>query len=109
MGINHFLRLGDLTKYARSKNIVSPQVMVIITGLMLVFGSLGIMLGAYVEIAAIVLMVFLIPVAFFIHRFWEEKDAMRRNIEFANFMRNIAFFGALLIIYTYPTPWPYSI
>jgi len=49
-GYNHLKNLNMLTGYAQSKGVPMPKIAVFVTGLMLLFGGLGILLGVYVHL-----------------------------------------------------------
>jgi hypothetical protein len=43
------------------------------------------------------------------HRFWEETDAQKRQMEMTQFMKNMALVGAALTLMHNSEPWPASI
>ena len=108
LGVNHFKKLGQMTQYAASKNVPSPRLATIITGILLVFGGLGVVLGIYVTLSLWLLVIFLVPTAFIMHNFWAtpEEEKMTQMI---NFLRNIALAGASLMLLSLPLPWDLSI
>jgi len=109
-GANHFLKLNDLTNYTKSKGIPLPQASVIVSGLLLLVGGLGILLGVYVHMAIITLVIFLIPVTFTMHAFWKDSDKMTRMSGKINFMKNMALLGSLLMLYAlYSFDWSFVI
>ena len=93
----HFTRLSMMAGYAQSKGVPLPKVAVAGTGLLLLLGGLSVLLGFLPQIGAILLLVFLIPVTFWMHRFWEERD-MAAISEMVNFTKNLALAGAVLIL-----------
>ncbi len=108
-GIAHFRNFSMVVGYASSKGVWRPKTSVAISGLILILGSLGIILGAFINLSVLFLALFLIPVTFQMHKFWKVQDPQQRMAEKMNFMRNIAFLGAVLILLFVPTPWPYAI
>ncbi len=109
MGLNHFRNTAALTGYAQSKNVPSPKIAVLISGLLLLGGSLGILLGIYVDVAVLLLALFLIPVSLMMHRFWTVSDPNVKLIEMQMFLKNMALLGADLMFLVIPEPWLYSI
>jgi len=109
MGLMHFMKINDLTAYAKSKNVASPKFMVGFSGLFIFFGGLGVLLGAYVEIAVTLLSIFLVVVAFKMHNFWAIQDPNMKMAEMTQFLKNMALFGAALMVLAIPTPWVYSV
>ena len=108
-GFNHFKNLASFTGYAESKGVPIAKQSVIITGLMLFLGGLGIVLGIYVELAILILVLFLVSTLVMMHRYWEVADPMAKMGEQINFYKNIALIGALLMLLGIPTPWVWSI
>jgi len=102
---NHFKNVEGLTGYAQSKGVPMPKASVIITGLMMLLGGLGILLGVYVDVAVFLLVLFLLATLFKMHRYWEVADPMARMGEHVNFYKNLALLGALLMLLGIPTPW----
>ena len=66
MGMNHFTKFAVMAGYASSKRVPFPSVAVVVTGLMIVFGGLGIVTGVYVQLAVLLIVIFLFFVSIFI-------------------------------------------
>ena len=107
-GINHFMKMGMLAGYSQSKGVPMPKIAVIVTGVLLLFGGLGILLGIFIEWAILALVVFLVPVNFIMHAFWKVEDANMKMMEMVHFMKNLALLGALLMLLSIPM-WPYPL
>lgn len=97
MGINHFRKKKEVLKYAKEKKVPKPKVAVPFTGVMLIVGGLGIFIGLG-GLAKAILILFLVPTSFIVHKFWEEKDTKERFNQMIYFMYNMALIGALLMI-----------
>lgn len=104
-GLNHFKHLEMLTGYAQSKGVPVPKVAVLGTGLMMVLGGLGVLLGIYIQLSVLLLSVFLLVVSFQMHQFWKVTDPMARMGEEVNFKKNLALLGAILMLLAIPLPW----
>jgi len=102
---NHFKNVDSLTGYAQSKGVPWAKASVLITGLMMLLGGLGILLGVYVNIAVFLLVFFLLATLIKMHRYWEVSDPMVRMGEYVNFYKNLGLLGAILILLAIPTPW----
>ncbi len=111
MGMNHFTKFGALAAYAASKRVPFPRIAVLVSGLMIVLGGLAILLGAtaYLNVAVLLIVLFLFFVSIMMHNFWALSDPQMRTIEMVNFLKNMALLGAGFMILALPTPWPYSI
>ena len=108
--MGHFMSHGMLSQYAGSKGVPLPEVMVIITGTMIVLGGLSVILGYKRKIGLWLLVAFLVPTAFIMHNFWA-VPADQLTAERAQFMKDMALAGAAVIMLTFATdrPWPYSL
>jgi len=98
-GIKHFKSLNGMTGYAMSKGVPYPKASVIVGGVLLIIGGLGIILGFYPRIAILALIIFILPVTFLMHNFWAIKDSETKMREEIAFYKNMALFGALLILW----------
>jgi uncharacterized membrane protein YphA (DoxX/SURF4 family) len=108
-GLKHFTRLEMMAGYAKSKGVPYPKAAVGGSGIMVILGGLGVVLGIQAELSLLLIMLFLIPVTFQMHAFWADTDPNTKASNTVNFGKNVALFGAALIMLTIPTPWPYSI
>lgn len=108
-GISHFQHLEGNTGYAQSKGVPMAKQSVMATGLMMLLGGLGILLGVYVELSVGLLVLFLLGTLVKMHRYWEVADPMARMGEHINFYKNLALIGALLMLLAIPEPWPWSV
>jgi uncharacterized membrane protein YphA (DoxX/SURF4 family) len=109
-GANHFKHLSNLTGYAKSKGVPMPREATMLTGVMLLIGGLGILLGIYIQLSVLLLAVFLLVTSFQMHQFWKipGHDASRMGEEI-NFKKNMALLGAVLMILMIPAPWVLSL
>ncbi len=102
---NHFIHNGGMAQYAASKGVPAARVMVLITGLLLLLGGAGVLLGVYIKLALGALVVFLALITFWMHAFWMETETQARMGEMVNFLKNLALLGAVLMMFTITEPW----
>lgn len=108
--LNHLVFApGRLAEYAASKGVPAPMLAVIVSGLLLLIGGLSILLGVYVRIGVLALVLFFLPVTFWMHDFWNVADQMQRMVQMTQFMKNLALMGSALIFLAVPEPWPYAV
>lgn len=107
-GFKHFMSFGMMKGYAASKGVPAPGLAIAFTGLLLVFGGAGVLAGVYIQWAILALVIFLVPVSFQMHAFWKIPDPMMKMNEMVNFTKNMALFGAVLMLLAIPTPWPFA-
>src|SRR5687768_10973182 len=98
----------EMVKYAESKGVPSPSFLVPVAGLMAFFGGMSIMLGYRTNRGVLLLILFLIPVTFMMHDFWNETDPKQLQIQLGNFTRNISMLGSTLLL-AYFGPGPVSV
>ncbi len=108
-GMNHFSNLNMMTGYAQSKGVPSPRLAVIVTGLLLLLGGLSLLTGYQSDVGIILLLIFLLPTTFMMHNFWKVEDQQMKMMEMVNFMKNFALIGSLLMFFSIPKPWPFSL
>jgi len=108
-GIKHFKNIEMMAGYAGSKGVKSAKLAVGGTGLLLIIGGLGVILGVYTNYALICLLIFLLGVTPKMHNFWTIQDPMQKMGEQVNFMKNMALLGAVLMMFILATPWAMSL
>jgi len=108
-GYNHIRNIAMVAGYAQSKGVPSPKAASAITGILLLIGGLSIVLGAYPYLGIVSIVVFLVPVSFKMHAYWNVQDPMAKMGDRINFMKNMAILGAVLTLAAIPQPWPLSL
>lgn len=99
---NHFKNTTGLTNYAKSKGVPSPKIAVVVTGILLLIGGIGILLGNFLFWAILALVVFIVPTAFKMHNFWAVSDPNEKMMEKVQFWKDLALLGALLLMWSLP-------
>lgn len=97
-GVEHFLDYGSMVLYATAYDVPYPEVMVPLTGAMILLGGLSVLLGYETRLGAWLLVLFLVPTALIMHRFWGLDDPLLASVQRAHFMKNIALAGAALLL-----------
>lgn len=85
-------------KYAELKRVPLPNILVPLSGIIAFLGGLSVLFGYKARCGVWLIILFLIPVTFFMHNFWTITDPVASIIEQANFFKNLALIGAGLII-----------
>lgn len=97
-GLNHLLKNEMLSEYAQSKKVPFPMFSVIVSGLLILFGGLGVLFWLYVKLSLYFIVLFLVVISFKMHDFWADKDLMTKNNNLVNFTKNLALIGASLVL-----------
>ena len=84
--------------YAASQGVPLAQIAVPISGLIALAGGLSILVGYKAKIGAWLLVLFLVPVTFMMHRFWGIGDPQASQMQMIMFMKNISMLGGALLI-----------
>ena len=63
-----------MTGYVASMKVPAPALAVYGSGILLVLGGLGVLLGQYVQISLVLIVIFLVPVTLIMHPFWTRTD-----------------------------------
>ncbi|HLU44611.1 MAG TPA: DoxX family membrane protein [Natronosporangium sp.] len=97
--MGHFRQADAMTAYAQSRGVPSPRASVLATGVIMVVGALLVLLGLWADLGALLLFLFLIGAAFFMHPFWKESDQQTRQMESLHFYKDISLAGASLALF----------
>ena len=102
-GFTHMAR--QTAAYAASQGVPAASLLVPLSGVIALMGSLSILLGYRARIGAWLIVVFLIDVTP-LHKFWGIADPMMQQIQMAMFMKNIAMLGGALLLTQFGSgPW----
>lgn len=94
--INHFSRAT--ISWAASQGVPMASVFVPLSGLIGLLGGLSILLGYKARYGAWLVVIFLIPITFSMHQFWNEPDPMVVKMQQIMFLKNLSMIGAALLI-----------
>ena len=97
----HLTQTKAMAGYAASKRLPSPAAAVLGSGVLILLGGLSVLLGAWPDLGALLLIVFLVPTAFLMHGFWRERDPMMRQNDQVHFMKDLALAGAALVMFAF--------
>jgi uncharacterized membrane protein YphA (DoxX/SURF4 family) len=108
-GVRHFQLLPIMAGFVGSKGFPAPKAAVIVSGLLIMFGGLSMVLGFRPLWGVIAISLFLVPVTLVMHNYWTDTDPMGRINNQVNFMKNVALLGATWMMLAIPQPWTMSI
>jgi uncharacterized membrane protein YphA (DoxX/SURF4 family) len=95
----HLTQSEAMAGYASSRGVPQARLAVLGSGVLILVGGLLVLLGIWMDLGALLLVVFLIPTAVLMHAFWKETDPMAKQTEMVAFQKDIALAGAALIIF----------
>lgn len=105
-GLDHFTS-GALA-YAQKMGVPMPAFFVPVSGILAVLGGVSILIGYRARIGAWLLVIFLIPTTFMMHKFWQFQDSYHSLLNMYCFLKNLSMIGACLML-TYFGSGPYSV
>lgn len=88
-----------LTQFAAARKIPSPAFLVPFSGLWIVVGSLSVAFGLYGDIGALMLALFAVATAVFMHPYWKESDEQSKMQEQVQFSKDLALAGGALALF----------
>jgi len=95
-GLGKLAGWRGIVAYAGSKGV--PEVLLAIATALELFGAVSVVVGFRARWGALALLIFLVPVTLVFHNFWAVPDA-QQQMEMANFLKNLAIAGGLLIVF----------
>lgn len=99
-GVAFHIRQSKMAEgYARSINFPAPAIAGWPTGIWLSAASLSIALGVWPDVGALMVAAFVIPAAWWFHRFWEVEDPMQKQTATILFFPNLTFLGASIALF----------
>ena len=97
-GVMHLTKSEGMVGYAAHKKVPMPKASVLLSGLLMVLGSLSVILGVYADLGALVLAVLLLVMAVKMHDFWA-ADEQSKQMETIQFFKNVSMAGAALVMF----------
>jgi putative oxidoreductase len=95
----HLGKRAMATEYARSQGAPLPELTVPATGVAIAIGGAMVVLGFWVDLAALVLAANVLAFAYWMHAYWKLDDPMMRANQQAHFFKNVQIAGAALILF----------
>jgi putative oxidoreductase len=87
--------------YAAAAGVPMPNLLVPASGVLALLGGLSILLGLRARIGAALVALFLVPVTFMMHAFWNVHEPAAAAMQQVNFLKNLGLLGgAALLGYT---------
>jgi len=70
-----------------------------LTGIAIAVAGVFVVIGLWVDLAALVIAAFLLLTAYFMHAFWKVEDEQERLLEQTQFQKDVALAGAGLVLF----------
>jgi uncharacterized membrane protein YphA (DoxX/SURF4 family) len=95
----HLRQRAMAVGYARATGAPFAELTVPLTGIAIAGAGVLVVLGIWVDLAALVLAANLVLFAFFMHAFWKVQDPQQRMMEQVQFQKDTALAGGALILF----------
>ena len=96
-GIHKILHWNDTLSYMSSQGMLMPEFFLFGAICVEIGAGLALVLGWYMRLAAALLLLYLIPVTYIFHNFWDLEGAAQAT-QFIHFLKNCAIMGGLLAL-----------
>ncbi|MEB3031273.1 DoxX family protein [[Mycobacterium] nativiensis] len=97
--LGHFTQTDAMAAFTESKGIKPGKLAVLGSGAWMLAGATLVILGAWADLGALMLAVFLLPTAFVMHGYWREQDPQAKAAEQLHFSKDISLAGAALALF----------
>lgn len=98
-GINgHLLQTDATAGYAESRGVPNARLLTQISGVLITLGGVGVILGVWIDLAALGLALYTLVAAFLVHHFWTD-EGQTQVAEMTNFMKNLSIAGGGLMLF----------
>ena len=104
--MGHFTS-GEIAQ-ASAHGVPFAHLLVPLSGILALIGGVSVILGYRAKLGALLLLIFLVPVTLFMHKFWGIADPQMAMMQKINFMKNAALAGTCLML-MYFGSGPYSL
>ena len=84
--------------HAQAAGVPLANVAVPLAGIIAFAGGLMVALGFHARLGAALLVLFLVPVTLFMHKFWGLSDPQMQQMQMINFLKNVGLMGAAAFI-----------
>ena len=97
-GVHKFMDYSGTAEYMATKHIPAMPYL-FGAAFVEIIGGLSILLGYKIRFGSLLLILFLIPVTYFFHDFWNIQDPKAMQAQMTHFFSNLALFGGLLYVF----------
>ena len=92
----HFTAEG--ISHAADHGVPLASLLVPLSGVLAIVGALSVATGFKAKWGAWALVLFLVPITFSLHAFWNVTDVVQHHVQQAMFAKNISMIGAALLL-----------
>jgi putative oxidoreductase len=97
--VGHLTQTEAMAGYAAAKGVPSAKAATLGSGVLMVVAGLMLLLGVWADLAALLLVIYLLPTALLMHAFWKETDPQAKQMEMIQFNKDVALAGGALMFF----------
>jgi len=98
-GVGHLKRDKMMRGFAAKVGFPVPAVAGWVAGLWLVVGAVSVGLGIWPDLGSLMIGAFVIPAAWYFHRFWTFEDEAQKGTQKQLFYRNFVILAAAIVFF----------
>ena len=98
-GVGHIRRSAQMEEYSKGAGFPVPAISGWPVGIWLIAGAVSIALGIWPDVGALMIAAFLLPAAWYFHRYWTIGDPMQKMTQTQLFWRNMIGLGACAFMF----------
>jgi putative oxidoreductase len=96
-GVMHILHWHEKAAGLGAKGMPFPDFFLVCAVVLMIGGGILLLVGQHIHLAAIALLVFMVPTTLLYHNFWSFPAAEYQG-QFIQFLKNLAIMGGLLMV-----------
>ena len=97
--VGHLKSPDAMAAYAEAKGVKPGKLAVYGSALWMLVASALLVVGAWADLGALMLAIFVLPTAFLMHGFWKETDEATKAAEMLHFHKDLSLGGAALALF----------
>lgn len=110
MAINNFVDVRSVSQKIAAKGVVRARLATLVSSTGLLASAIAVLIGAVPMVATAYIILFMVASTFVVHNFWSIDDPDDQDNEAFHFFKNVAILGgALLLLASSGSPWPYAV
>lgn len=99
--VGNFTRGQMMIAQARSKKVPLAGLAGWPAGVYQIVACVSVAVGIWPDIGAILMGIYVVPLAFYVHNYWTVKDPAQRQQQAFGFYRNVSLLGGAIFLFAY--------
>ena len=95
----HLGQTEQTAGYAELRGVPNSKMLTQLSGVLIGLAGVGVILGVWMDLAALGMAAYSLIAAFWVHHFWTDEDPQVQTVEMSMFMKNLSMAGGALILF----------